>query len=129
MLCRDPLEELLTQIGDDRPPALQERAKARTRRELLRAAGAALPAAAAIALVGNAHGFSREEMPAELAKVYRGRCAADPVHAATLDAAFARLDALGITYDRAELAATLRCPICGCTIISGPEARENRPSY
>jgi hypothetical protein len=100
---------------------------------LLRAFGAALPAATGLALAGSAYGFSREEMPAQIAKMYRDRCAADPVHAPTLDAAFARLDAAGISYDRAEITATLRCPICGCSIISDTEApdrgRQGRLSF
>lgn len=98
-----------------------------TRRALLRALGAVVPVGAAFARTQNAYGFSREEMPAEIAKLYRGHCAADSVHAPTLEAAFARLDAAGIKYDRAELAATLRCPICGCSIISGPEALDGAP--
>jgi hypothetical protein len=93
-----------------------------TRRQLLRALGAALPAGAALSLAGRAYGFSREEMPAKVAKLYREHCAEDSVHAPTLEAAFARLDAAGIKYDRAEIASTLRCPICGCSIISGPES-------
>ena len=93
-----------------------------SRRELLRAIGVVLPAATGVALIGSAYGFSREEMPAQTAKLYRGRCAADTVHAPSLDAALARLDAAGIEYDRAELAATLRCPICGCSVVSGPGA-------
>jgi hypothetical protein len=60
-------------------------------------------------------------MPAAVAKSLRDHCAADAVHAPTLEAALARLDAAGIDYDRAEIAATLRCPICGCGIISDPE--------
>lgn len=98
-----------------------------TRRALLRALGAVVPVGAAFARAQNAYGFSREEMPAEIAKLYRGHCAADSVHAPTLEAAFARLDAAGIKYDRAELTATLRCPICGCSIISGPDGRD-RPN-
>jgi hypothetical protein len=104
----------------DQPSASIEEATVRTRRELLRVVAATLPAAAGIAFAGRAAGFSREEMPAETAKLYRGRCAADPVHAPTLDAAFARLDAAGIRYDREEVAASLRCPVCGCNIISVP---------
>jgi hypothetical protein len=94
--------------------------KARTRRELLEALGAALPIGASLAFADYAYGFSREEISAALAKLYRGHCGADPFHAATLEAAFARLDAAGIKYDRAEVAASLRCPICGCSIISSP---------
>jgi hypothetical protein len=93
----------------------------RTRRELLGVLGMVLPIGAALVRVRNAYALSREEMPAELAKLYRGHCAADPVHAPTLEAAFARLDAAGIKYDRTEIAATLRCPICGCSIISVAE--------
>jgi hypothetical protein len=96
-----------------------------TRRELLRAIGAVLPVAAGITYGESAYGFSRQEMPAEIAKLYRERCAVDPMHAATLDAAFARLDAAGIKYDRDELAASLRCPVCGCSIISTPEALDS----
>jgi hypothetical protein len=94
----------------------------KTRRELLRAVGAALPLATGAVLARNAYGFSREEMPAQLAKQYHDHCAADGMHAPTLEAAFARLDAAGIRYDRDEVAASLRCPICGCPIItvSGP---------
>jgi len=103
----------------DRPSASRE-AAVKIRRELLRVVAATLPAALGIALAGRADGFSREEMPAETAKLYRDRCAADPVHAPTLDAAFARLDAAGIRYDREEVAASLRCPVCGCNIISVP---------
>ncbi len=103
----------------DRPSALRE-AAFKTRRELLRVVAAALPAAVGIALAGRADGFSREEMPAETAKLYRDRCAADPLHAPTLDAAFARLDAAGVKYDREEVSASLRCPVCGCNIISVP---------
>ena len=93
----------------------------RTRRELLGVMGTVLPIGALLARARNAYGLSREEMPAEIAKLYRGHCAADAVHAPTLEQAFARLDAAGIKYDRAEIAATLRCPICGCSIISGAE--------
>jgi hypothetical protein len=96
-----------------------------TRRELLEllgVLGAAVPLGTALARGRNAYGFSREEMPAEIAKLYRGHCAADSVHAPTLEAAFARLDAAGIKYNRAEIAATLRCPICGCCIITEPQA-------
>ena len=89
---------------------------------MLQALGTALPVGAGLALAQRASGFSREEMPDAIARFYRDRCAADVVHAPTLDAAFARLDAAGIKYDRAEVAATLRCPICGCTIISGHES-------
>lgn len=96
-------------------------ASVRTRRTLLRALGAALPVGAGLTLARSAFGFSREEMPAPIARLYRDRCAADAIHAPTLEAAFARLDAAGITYDRAEVAATLRCPICGCSIISAAE--------
>ena len=94
----------------------------KTRRELLRAVGAALPLATGAVLARNAYGFSREEMPAQLAKQYHDHCAADGMHAPTLEAAFARIDAAGIRYDRDEVAASLRCPICGCPIItvSGP---------
>jgi hypothetical protein len=100
----------------------QEKVSLRTRRELLRAVGAALPPAIGAALARNAHGFSREEMPAQLAKQYQDHCAADGMHASTLEDAFARLDAAGVKYDRDEVAASLRCPICGCPIIavSGP---------
>jgi hypothetical protein len=103
----------------DQPP---ENVSLRTRRELLRALGATLPLATGAALARNAHGFSREEMPAQLAKQYHDHCAADGMHASTLEAAFARLDAAGVKYDRDEVAASLRCPICGCPIIavSGP---------
>jgi len=90
----------------------------RTRRELLWVAGTAFPVAAGAVVARRAYGFSREDMPAQLARQYRERCAADPVHAPTLEAAFARLDAAGIKYDREEVAASLRCPICGCPIIS-----------
>jgi len=96
--------------------------KGGTRRALLWALGAVAPVGAALGYAHNAYGFSREEIPAEVAKLYRGHCAADSVHGPTLDAAFARLDAAGIKYDRAEIAATLRCPICGCSVISGPDA-------
>ena len=99
-----------------------EKMSLRTRRELLRAVGAALPLATGAVLARNAYGFSREEMPAQLAKQYHDHCAADGMHAPTLEAAFARIDAAGIRYDRDEVAASLRCPICGCPIItvSGP---------
>jgi hypothetical protein len=104
-----------------------------TRRQVLRALGAVVPVGAALARAQNAFGFSREEMPAGIAKLYRAHCAADSVHAPTLEAAFARLDAAGIKYDRAEIAATLRCPICGCSIISGPDAfdpaRQGPPAF
>ena len=93
-----------------------------SRRALLQALGTALPVGAGLAIAQRAFGFSREEMPDAVARLYRDRCAADAVHAPTLDAAFARLDAAGIKYDRAEVAATLRCPICGRSIISGSEA-------
>jgi hypothetical protein len=43
-------------------------------------------------------------MPAETEKLYRGGCAADPVHADALAAVFARLDATGVAYDRGEIA-------------------------
>lgn len=98
-----------------------------TRRELLGVLGAVLPVGSALIGARNAYSFSREEMPAEIARLYRGHCGADSVHAPTLEAAFARLDAAGIKYDRAEIAATLRCPICGCSIISGPDGRD-RPN-
>ena len=95
--------------------------------------GGALPLAAGVALAGSAYGLSREEMPAEIAKLYRDRCAADQVHAPTLDAAFARLDAAGIKYDREEVGASLRCPVCGCSIISVPEGldrpRSDPPAF
>jgi len=93
----------------------------RTRRAFLQAVGTALPVGAGLTLAPRAFGFSREEMPAPIARLYRDHCAADAMHAPTLDAAFARLDAAGVKYDRAELAATLRCPICGCSIISAAE--------
>jgi hypothetical protein len=104
-----------------------------TRRQLLRALGAIVPVGAGLARAQGAYGLSREEMPAAVAKLYRGHCAADSVHAPTLEAAFARLDAAGIKYDRAEIAATLRCPICGCSLISGPDAfdpaRQGSPAF
>jgi len=113
--------------------AYEKGGKVETRRELLRAAVAALPIGATLALAGRAYGLSREEMPPELAKLYRDHCGADPVHAPTLDAAFARLDAIGVKYDRAQVAASLRCPICGCNIISRAErldsAKEVPPSF
>jgi hypothetical protein len=93
-----------------------------TRRALLQALGRALPVGAGLTIAPRAFGFSREEMPAQIAKSFHDRCTIDPVHAPTLEAAFARLDAAGIKYDRAEVAATLRCPICGCSILSGGEA-------
>ena len=98
-----------------------ERTSLRTRRELLRAAGAAFPLAAGAVLACDAYGFSREDMPAQLAKQYRDHCAADGLHASTLETAFARLDAAGVKYNRDEVAASLRCPICGCPIIAVPE--------
>ena len=109
----------MTSVCADQPSA-PKKATGRTRRDVLRVVAATLPAAAGIALAGRADGFSREEMPAETAKLYRDRCTADPVHAPTLDAAFARLDAAGIRYDREQVAASLRCPVCGCNIISVP---------
>ena len=105
----------------------------RTRRELLWVAGTAFPFAAGAVVARRAYGFSREEMPAQLAKQYHDQCAADGMHASTLEAAFARLDAAGIRYDRDEVAASLRCPICGCPIIavSGPPdgPRPDAPSF
>jgi len=95
--------------------------KGGTRRELLRALGV-VPAGAALVYGHNAYGFSREEMPAEIARLYRGHCATDSAHGPTLEAVFARLDAAGIKYDRAEIATTLRCPMCSCRIISDPGA-------
>ena len=112
----------MTRVRADRPRGSGEGATVRTRRELFRAVGAAFPIAAGVAFTGSAYGFSGEEMPDALAKLYRDRCTADPLHAPTLDAALARLDAAGIKYDRNELAASLRCPVCGCSIISAPEA-------
>jgi hypothetical protein len=118
----------VARVCGDQPSASRE-ATGRTRRELLRVVAATLPAVAGIALAGRADGFSREEMPAETARLYRDRCAADPVHAPTLDAAFARLDAAGIMYDREEVAASLRCPVCGCNIISVPPGLDrSRPA-
>ena len=118
----------MARVCGDQPSALRE-ATGRTRREVLRVVAATLPAAAGIALAGRADGFSREEMPAETARLYRDRCAADPLHAQSLDAAFARLDAAGIRYDREEVAASLRCPVCGCYIISVPSGVDrSRPA-
>lgn len=118
----------MTRVCADQPLAPRE-AIGTTRREVLRVVAAALPAAAGITLAGRADGFSREEMPAETARLYRDRCAADPLHAPTLDAAFARLDAAGIRYDREEVAASLRCPVCGCNIISVPSGVDrSRPA-
>ena len=97
-----------------------EKVSRRTRRELLRAVGATLPLAIGASLSRDAHGLSREEMPAQLAKQYHDPCAADGMHAPTLEDAFARLDAAGIKYNRDEVAASLRCPICGCPIVSIP---------
>jgi hypothetical protein len=92
-----------------------------------------LPFATGAVLARDAYGFSREEMPAQLAKQYHDHCAADGMHAPTLEAAFARLDAAGIKYNRDEVAASLRCPICGCPIISiaGPldSTRPDAPSF
>ena len=117
----------------DRRWSSSEEATLGTRRELLRVAAAALPLAAGAVFARGAYGFSREEMPAELARQYRNHCAADPVHAPTLEIAFARLDALGIKYNRQEVAATLRCPICGCPILSAQGAldglRQGPPSF
>ena len=118
----------MARVCGDQPSASRE-ATGRTRRELLRVVAATLPAVAGIALAGRADGFSWEEMPAETARLYRDRCAADPVHAPTLDAAFARLDDAGIRYDREEVAASLRCPVCGCNIISVPSGVDrSRPA-
>jgi hypothetical protein len=99
-----------------------ESATLATRRALLRVACAGFSVAAGAAVARDAYSFSRQEMPAELAKQYRDRCAADSVHAPTLEAAFVRLDAMGVEYDRKEVAASLRCPICGCPILSRPGA-------
>ena len=115
---------LVTRVCADELSTSREEMIVGTRRELLRVVASALPALAGVALAGSAYGFSREAMPASIAKLYRDRCAADPVHAPTLDAALARLDAAGIAYDREEIAASLRCPICGCNIISVPEGVE-----
>ena len=109
---------------------MREATSIKTRRTLLRALGTALPIGAGLTFAGKAFGFSREEMPAPITTLYRGRCEADAVHAPTLEAAFARLDAAGITYDRVEVAATSRCPICGCRIIAGrepPDVMDPRP--
>jgi hypothetical protein len=126
--CRRLLEDLVTRVCADHPSAPQK-AIGRTRREVLRVVAATLPAAAGIALAGRADGFSREEMPAETARLYRDRCTADPLHAPTLDAAFARLDAVGVRYDREEVAASRRCPVCGCNIISVPSGVDrSRPA-
>jgi hypothetical protein len=120
----------VSRYGADEP---SEKTGLRTRRELLRAVGAVLPLATGAALARDAYGFSREELPAQLAKQYHDHCAADGMHASTLEAAFARLDAAGIKYDRDEVAASLRCPICGCPIIavSGPPdgPRPDAPSF
>jgi hypothetical protein len=112
---------------------LKEKANLTTRRELLRVVCAGISVAAGAAVARDANSFSREEMPGQLAKQYRDRCAADSVHAPTLEAAFARLDALGIEYNREEVAASLRCPICGCPILSLPgeldSQRRDPPSF
>ena len=111
----------------------KERATLTTRRELLRVACAGISVAAGTASARDAYSLFREEMPGQLAKQYRDRCAADTVHAPTLEAAFARLDALGVEYNREEVAASLRCPICGCPILSFPgeldSPRRDPPSF
>jgi hypothetical protein len=94
----------------------KEKANLTTQRELLRVVCAGISVAARAAVTRDANSFSREGMPGQLTKQYRNRCAADPVHASTLEVAFARLDALGIEYK--EIVASLRCPICGCPILS-----------
>jgi hypothetical protein len=106
---------------------MAKKGDAATRRKFLQLTGIAASAAAGLGSEERAYGFSREEMSPPLAKLYRGHCAVDPMHAPTLEVAFARLDAVGIKYDRAEVAATLRCPICGCSIISNPEVRNRWP--
>lgn len=97
-----------------------------TRRALLRALAAGLPVGQGLLSPRALSAFSREEMPAQIARLYRDRCAADAVHAPTLVAAFARLDAAAIKYDRAEVAATLRRPICSRSVIFRPRGAGQR---
>jgi hypothetical protein len=113
--------EPVPSINYGRLPVIIEGTAIPNRRELVRMLAAVL-AVAGLAGTRSAYGFAWEEMPAQLAKQYRDRCAADPLHAPTLEAAFARLDAAGVKYDRAAVAASLRCPVCGCSILSGPAA-------
>jgi hypothetical protein len=72
----------------------------RRARALLQALEMAPPIGAGLGFGGNALGFSREEMPAKVARLYRDRRATDAMHAPTIEAALARLDAAGITYIR-----------------------------
>jgi len=119
----------VTRLHSGLPANPRHQTAPRSRRQVLRAVGAALPVAA---FGTEAFAFSRQEMPAETAKLYRERCATDPVHAETLAGAFARLDAAGIAYDREEVARSLRCPLCGSNILSGlpdPTIAPREPSF
>lgn len=88
-----------------------------TRRAVLRCAGGAAPLLAAGLDAGRAQAFRTEAMSPADALAWRDRCKPDRFHAASLDAAIAKLHAAGVQFDEARLRATLICPICGCPIL------------
>lgn len=74
--------------------------------------------AAACLGAGAARAFRVESLSPADALAWRDRCKPDRFHAASLDAAIAKLKAAGIQFDEARLRATAICPICGCPILT-----------
>lgn len=89
-----------------------------TRRAMLRLSAASAPALTALLSAGKAHAFRTTRLGPADALAYRDRCTSDQFHAASLDAAIAKLKAAGIAFDETRLRATLICPICGCPILT-----------
>ena len=86
-----------------------------TRRAVLRFGSGA---SAACLGAGAARAFRAESLSPADALAWRDRCKPDQFHAASLDAAIAKLKAAGIQFDEGRLRATAICPICGCPILT-----------
>lgn len=92
-----------------------------TRRRLLQSGGWVAGGATAVA-TSPASAFNVEEPSAALAELYHAsnRCSADAYHRqliADVDALFAGQSVSAA--DKEKILASLTCPICGCSIVSG----------
>jgi hypothetical protein len=89
-----------------------------TRRTVLRFTTSAASLLVGSVVGGTANAFRTDALSGADALAYKDRCKADQFHAATLDAAIARLKASGTAFDENRVRATLVCPICGCPILT-----------